>query len=328
MKTERRRPKLASLKLQRALLALCCLSLTIAVALPSISLDREIIDVLVVVDVTQSMNVLDYELDGRAVSRLTFAKHALRESLPKLPCGSRMGLGIFTEYRSFLLLTPVEVCANRRELAALIDRINGQMSWASGSQVAKALYSGLLAAKTLETLPALAFITDGHESPPINPHYRPEFTGTAGEIKGIIVGAGGFKPLPIPKFDPEGQRLGFWGADEVQQTDPYTRGRSSNVPGEQMVDTIPLGPVSPALQVMPGREHLSNLHEPYLRLLARETELAFARLTSLESLTTALTDRALKRSETVPTDLRWLPALAALLLVSALYLLAWVVKRR
>lgn len=328
MRTEGRRPKLSSLELQRALLALCCLSLTLAIVLPSISLDREIVNVLVVVDVTQSMNVLDYELDGRTVSRLTFAKHALRESLPRLPCGSRMGLGIFTEYRSFLLLTPVEVCANRRELAALIDGISGQMSWASGSQVAKALYSGLLAAKTLETSPALAFITDGHEAPPINPHYRPEFTGTAGEIKGIIVGAGGFRPLPIPKFDPDGQRLGFWGADEVQQTDPYTRGRESNVPGEQMVDTIPLGPVSPALQVTPGREHLSSLHEPYLKLLARETELAFARLTSLESLTTALTDRALKRSETVPTDLHWLPALAALLLVSALYLLAWVVKRR
>ncbi|MDQ6780720.1 MAG: hypothetical protein M3Z37_06165, partial [Candidatus Eremiobacteraeota bacterium] len=52
---------------------------------------RSTFDEVVALDVTQSMNVMDYRLNGQAVSRLAFAKHALRQALLELPCGSTVG---------------------------------------------------------------------------------------------------------------------------------------------------------------------------------------------------------------------------------------------
>ena len=79
--------------------------------LPQVSLPRKTYSYVVVFDITQSMNVEDYDLNGLPVSRLAFAKEAVRRALRELPCGSRIGWGAFAEYRTILLLAPVEVCA-------------------------------------------------------------------------------------------------------------------------------------------------------------------------------------------------------------------------
>jgi mxaL protein len=302
---------------ERWLLLCTALALAATVASPSTKLQRNVFDLLVVVDITQSMNTLDYELDGAPASRLAAIKYALHRALPQLPCGSKMGTGIFTEYRTFLLFTPVEVCANYSELTTAIDTIDGRMAWAGGSEIAKGLYSGLLTAKAVDGTPALVFITDGHEAPPLNPRHRPEFTGKPGEVKGIIVGSGGTRPRPIPKFDLDGNPLGFWKPDEVLQT--YNSGRGGSVNQEQMVETEP-EPDLPQLKLPGGSEHLSALREDYLKLLAVETKLGYQRLTARDGLTGALTDRAFARPAEVTTDLRWISALIALLCLVAAYL--------
>jgi len=303
---------------ERWLLLGAALALAATIASPSAKLQQNVFDLLVVVDITQSMNTLDYELDRQPASRLAAVKYALHRALPKLPCGSKMGLGIFTEYRSFLLFTPVEVCANYSELSTAIDTIDGRMAWAGGSEIAKGLYSGLITAKAVDGTPALVFISDGHEAPPLNPRHRPEFTGKPGEVKGIIVGSGGSRPRPIPKYDLEGNPLGFWKADEVLQTDTYSLGRAGSVNHEQMVETEP-APDLPQLKLPAGGEHLSALREDYLKLLAVETKLDYRRLTSEDGLIGALTDRAFARPAEVTTDLRWIPALVALLCLAATY---------
>lgn len=305
---------------ERWLLLVACLALTAALTSPSAPTRQNVFDLLVVLDVTQSMNTLDYELDGEPASRLAFVRHALHQALPELPCGSKLGMAIFTEYRTFLLFAPVEVCASYSELAATIDAIDGRMAWAGGSEIAKGLYSGLLSAKALEGTPGLIFITDGHEAPPLNPRHRPEFTGKAGDVKGVIIGAGGLKPRPIPKFDPDGNPLGFWKPDEVLQTDTFSLGRGGSASHEQMVETEPAAPVPPQLKPPSGSEHLSALHEDYLKLLAGETRLGYQRLTTPQSLLAALTDQKLARQANVRTDLRWVPAGMALLALVIVYL--------
>ena len=187
-------------------------------------------------DVTQSMNVQDEQLGGKPIARLQFAKHALREALLALPCGSKIGMSIFTEHRSFLLFAPVEVCANLGELRSTLERIDGRMAWIGNSEVAKGLYSGIGIARQLPGTPSLVFITDGQEAPPLSPRHRPPFDGKRGEVKGLIVGVGDLKPSPIPKTDPLGRPLGFWDRDEVLQVDPRSLGRGASVGGERMVE--------------------------------------------------------------------------------------------
>ncbi len=285
----------------RWLLGAAALALGVTLLRPSLAIERPLFNHVVVLDVTQSMNVQDALVDGKPVSRLALAKQALREALLQLPCGSKLGLGLFTEYRSYLLLAPVEVCANLQELRATLAHVDGRMAWTGNSEIAKGLFSGLAIAQQLPDKPALVFVTDGHEAPPLDARNWPRFNQQPGEVPGWIVGVGGLTPLPIPKIDPLGRPLGFWRADEVLQADP--RGASRDA--------------TPDAAKPKGSEHLSSLREAHLRRLAAHTGLKVLRLQDTGALGAALTEPALARPVPAQADLRWAPAVLALLLLLA-----------
>lgn len=284
---------------------------------PGWVVERARFEHVVVIDITQSMNVSDETLADQPASRLAFVRERLRDALLRLPCGSKLGWGVFTEYRSYLLLAPVEVCAHLDELRATLARIDGRMAWSGNSEIAKGVHSGIGIVRQLPGNPALVFVTDGHESPPLSAGHRPAFDDKPGDVRGVIVGVGGRLPTPIPKTDPQGQPLGFWRADEVMQTDPYSEGRGGSVAGERMSDDAAAPRSSVALGATPGTEHLSALHEGYLRLLAGELGLAFHRLTDSETFAAALTAPALARPMPVRLDLRVACAELALILLVA-----------
>lgn len=301
---------------ERCLLAGAAAALAVCLLKPSWSVERARFDHVVVLDITQSMDVQDETLDGKPVSRLLYAKHALREALLRLPCGSKVGWGVFTEYRSFLLFEPVEVCANLSELRSTLAHIDGRMAWSGNSEIAKGLHSGIETVRRLPGSPSLVFVTDGQEAPPLSPLHRPSFDDKPGEVTGVIVGVGDVRPSPIPKSDPSGRPLGFWQADEVAQSDLYGNGRGASVTGERMTEDGAATP-APVLGATPGSEHLSALREPYLRLLGRERGLGFVRLESPEALTAALTAPALAKPTPVRADGRILFAWLALGLLLA-----------
>ena len=279
---------------------------------------RSLYDHVVVLDITQSMNVADQTWQGKPVSRLFLAKQRLREALLTLPCGSKIGWGLFTEYRSFLLFAPVEVCANLSELRSTLDQIDGRMAWTGNSEVAKGVFSGLAIARALPEQPSLVFITDGQEAPPVNPRHRPAFPGKVGEINGLLVGVGELTPSPIPKFDPLGRPMGLWRADEVMQVDPRSLGRGASMGGEKMVDDpADAGTAAPAdlPGVVVGNEHLSALREAYLRMLAGELGLGFHRLQDGPGFQAALKAPGLAKPLDGALDLR--PLLIVLALGSA-----------
>lgn len=311
----------------RLSLALAALLLAIGFLQPKLPWKRSLFEHVVVIDVTQSMNVQDELIDGKPVSRLAFAKQALHQALQDLPCGSRLGWAIFTEYRTYLLFTPVEVCANRAELRASLAAIDGRMAWSGNSEIAKGLHSSIVVAKALPGTPSLVFVTDGHESPPLNARHRPAFDDKPGEVAGVIVGVGQARPSPIPKLDPLGRPLGFWGADEVAQVDLRSQGRGASVGQEQMVEEGS-EPAAAGLGATPGSEHLSGLREPYLRLLAQENGFAFHKLRSAAALSKALRDEALSRPVRVSGDVRVLLAALAFGLLLGPHLTAlWGARR-
>jgi len=311
---------LASWRTQRErwLLAGAALALAIGFLHPRVPWQRSLVEQVVVLDITQSMNVQDQRLDGKPASRLAFAKHALRQTLLALPCGSKLGWAVFTEYRSYLLFAPVEVCEHLDELRSTLADIDNRMAWAGASEIAKGLHSGLSIARQLPGVPALVFVTDGHESPPLNPQHRPAFDDKPGEVPGLLVGVGGLLPAPIPKTDPSGRPLGVWRADEVQQSDLRSQGRGASVNGERLVDDA-AAPADPALGAAPGREHLSALHEDYLRLLAGEMGLGFHRLDNADGLAAAMMAPALARQVPVQADARVALALLAFVLLLLRY---------
>ena len=105
----------------RLSLVLAAFAFGLAAWNPTVTLPVSRFHGVVILDVTQSMHAEDYLVEGLPASRLAVAKDALREMLGKLPCGSRIGWGIFTEYRSLVLIAPLEVCANFRELLSTLE---------------------------------------------------------------------------------------------------------------------------------------------------------------------------------------------------------------
>lgn len=298
-----RRPK------RREALAVLCALLCLAGWDPGWKGTREQLQALVVVDVSQSMNAADLHVgyDPTPVSRLARSRALLQQALRRLPCGSRIGLGVFSEYRSLVLLTPVEVCEHYGELRSILAALNSHMAWNGDSEVAKGLYGALATARSLPGRPTVVFLTDGHETPPVDPRHRPKPSLEPGEVAGLIVGVGGRELVPIPQHDRQGRLLGTWGAADVRQQ--VRRVVNPNDPGRADEGVQPSMP-----EATPGREHLSSLREGYLQDLAAQTGLAYHRLSDADALLTALRDDRLAQPVPTRISLRQPAMLLALLL--------------
>lgn len=282
---------------------------------------------IAVVDISQSMNVADQHEEGRPVSRLAFVRDALSAMVTALPCGASLGLGLFVEHRSLLLFAPIEVCDNRAELLRAVANLDTRLAWNGNSEIAKGYNAAWRLAEARPERPALVFITDGHEAPPLNPRHRPAFAGEAGTLRVLIAGVGGDQPMPIPRHDPEGRPLGFWGADDVMQVDPYSVSRTA---GSQdlLVESDPLRAGDERAGGTPGREHLSRLREDYLRLIADETGARFARLSAVPDLGSAVAGlHGIALRQPIRTPRTW-AVLTALVLVVGGLVIGWLSPHR
>ena len=268
------------------------LLLLVAIGIPPFNVSRATYDYLVVFDITQSMNVEDYDINGVPTSRLTFARAAVRRTLHELPCGSRVGWGVFAEYRTLVLLAPIEVCSNYNDLLASLDRIDGRMRWGNASEISKGLFWAMRGARDVGSHPRVLFLTDGQEAPPVDGEGLAMFDDLKrGDIGGWLIGVGGYTPRPIPRTDADGRPIGFWHADEVVQRDVQTAGHAA----------------------VATHEHLSEVREPYLRNLAREVGFEYLHMNSLDSIREAMLHPRFAEQRRAPTDFAWLAAVAALL---------------
>ncbi len=262
------------------------LLLLAALCMPKILLPHDTYRYMVTFDVTQSMDTQDVQWESKSVSRLTLARHGAREVLRDLPCGSKIGWGIFADYRVLPLLLPLEVCGHYEELLASLEQIDGNIRWANASNIGKGVTWSLRTAKQIAPDTNVIFFTDGHESPPLRNDQPPPMQGiTPKEIGGKIIGVGGDFAVPIPKTDSSGKQVGFWRADEVVQ----------------------------GSQNGPALEHLSRLNDEHLKSLAHVTGLSYARLTDQHSLTNKMLDKTLAIRQPALTDMRWIPASLGLL---------------
>ncbi len=308
------RARLRDLRLW-ALLAAVALTL-LALLLPRVTLTRQVYDFVAFVDITASMNTRDMGPEAKPVNRLDAAKTALEELVARLPCQSRLGLGVFTERRSFLLFEPVEVCENFDPLETAIGELDWRMAWEGDSMVAKGFYSAMMIAEDLKA--DILFLTDGQEAPPLpgGGTELPEFEGTPGKVKGLLVGVGGHEKVPLPKFDDEGHEVGTYSADEI----PQENRTGSPPPDAQMrpgyhPKWAPFGTDPPT-----GEEHLTSVRSEHLATVASRVGLGHVDLVDGHDLLDALAEHAHPRPVQVAVDIRPLPGALALATLVALYL--------
>lgn len=234
---------------------------------PTVPGRQNLIDTLVVVDITRSMNVRD--MGGQ--SRLEYARIALRDWIGSRPCGSRTGLAVFTERRSLTLFEPVEICADFSVIERSLEALDWRMAWEGDSLISRGVNHALDRAAQLGV--ALVFVTDGHEAPPLP--YEGAARHHGGNPGGLILGAGGEALAPIPKFDDLGRETGFYEESDLQQA-PARIGApppdAAERPGYHPRNN-PYGEAD-----LEGNEHLSQMRGSYLQALAEERGLGFLSL--------------------------------------------------
>ena len=280
---------------------------------PKVERNIEVMDLMFVIDITQSMNVKDAQIDGEKVDRVEWAKAFTHQMLLDLPCGTHAGLSIFSESRSLILINPIEVCKNYDDLLHMLDQINGTMAWANSSEVSKAVFRGIKQIKEIKPVPSMVFVTDGHESPPLHKTLFPKFKGKIGEVSGVIVGVGGEDLLPIPKKDADGNVIGVWDVNEVMHKDVYVSSR---------------GDLQEQNERSGRTEHLSSQKSVHLDDLAIRVGFDYvASPENSDDVIDSLKQNANKREQLVMTDIApWLATIAIVLLV-LVYLPTHLVKR-
>ena len=214
-------------------------------------------------------------------------------------------MALFSGHRAFLLVTPIEICANYSELSTIVRRIDWRMTWKARSEVAKGLHKSMNLLKQLPATTRLVFLTDGHEAPPINSELPPQYDGEPGDVAGLVVGVGGATAVPIPKFDDAGVQHGFWSADDVTHLDAFSAMQNAR---EGITSDVQ------------GTEHLSSLRESYLKAIAQSTGLTYARLEQRSRLARVMTDDRFSIEKVVTSDIRWMFAVVALIVLATVLL--------
>ncbi len=303
------------LKDARFWVLLAAMALTaLALLVPRIQMTRNAYDVVAIVDLTKSMITRDMRVNGKETDRLDAAKRALTQLLADMPCQSRLGLGIFTERRSFLLFDPVEVCENFAPVEIAIQSLDWRMAWEGDSMVTSGIYSAMHIAEDLGA--DLIFLTDGHEAPPLPPGGgMPDYEGEIGKVRGVLLGVGGRDKVPLPKIDDDGNEVGTYGHDDLPQEN-----RSGAPPPDAHLRPgwhpkwAPFGTDPPK-----GDEHLAYVRSDYLDKLAAKTGLSHVDLIDSPNLLPAVRTHARPRSVEVSVDIRPIPAALALVLLVGLY---------
>lgn len=288
------------------------LLLTVILFKPHARLPNRVYDWYFVVDITQSMNVPDYQVAGKSVSRLHLAKQSIRKTLSVLPCGSKVALGMFTERNVVNVVEPVEVCRHFAALDQTVASMDWRMAWAADSFIAHGVFNALEQAPQLGRQMRLMFFTDGQQAPPANPKYMPGFAGKAGEVQGYLVGMGKSTPSKIPKLDEKNAVAGYWEQEEVQRFGNFGMAETLSVLAMEQGQhdrNAGHGPGNTLLE----NAHLSALDAQNLQRLANTTGLNFVRLDAAGQGSDWATGLGMTAWRWADTDLRpWLAYLAGL----------------
>ncbi|NQY26573.1 MAG: VWA domain-containing protein [Piscirickettsiaceae bacterium] len=296
-----------------SVMAIVVLMLALALWFPKTDRTIQVMDLMFVLDITQSMDVSDVEINNETATRLEWAKDYTKKTLQKLPCGSHVGLAAFSESRSLILMNPVEICSSYNDLTQMLAKIHGSMAWALSSEVSKAVFGAIDQAKLMDPMPNIVFITDGHEAPPLHKELYPKYKKKLGDISGVFVGVGGDKLLPIPKHKFDGTADGFWQQNEVLHEDVYASLRSES---------------EEVRNARPRNEHLSSQKQLHLNRLAEMLKFDYiVSPTNANAVIEALEEKVTTRDQVVNYD--WAPWFAgiALFILALLYLPFNIIRR-
>lgn len=289
-----------------SLLLAVLLLLLITLLRPTISLPQDHHNLLVVVDISQSMNAMDMTLEGKPVSRIVYTRKLLHDVVSSMPCGTRFGLSFFAGVSTVLQYKPIEVCENYNAIQDNIAHLEWRMAWSGNSRLRQGAQSIASLALSLREPTQILFLTDGEEAPRLNALNTLDLTGFQGGKDWVVIGIGSARGAPIPKYDETNKLLGYWSSEsfDIQQGGLRIAQETFRVDKDSVAEIESL-------------RHISRLDETYLKNYTQEIGGTYVRGDNVFEVLSAINNMPPARRDIVPIHLdRWLATLAGTLLLS------------
>lgn len=278
------------------LITTLCL-LLLAVLRPAIPVKHNIHSYFFVLDITQSMNAVDMQVNGKPASRIGYTKHLLGETISSLPCGTKVGIGMFSGVNVVSLYTPIDVCTNFAAIKDTLDHIDWRSAWTADSRVRESMLSTTQVLNNFPEPAQAVFFTDGEEAPKLHAFNTRDLSTLQGADGWLIVGVGSEKGAPIPRYDHKNQLFGYWSHESMQLA-----------PGAAPIAAAGiLKRKSDTAESVQDR-YISKLAEAHLRTIAKEISAAYIRASNVYDLLSAMKKQKPARREWSAYTIDWLLA--------------------
>lgn len=290
-----------------ALLLAALLLLIIALFNPKIPIKRDIYSYMFVIDISQSMNVIDKKLEGKPATRIAFTQNILHQVIGELPCGTNVSMALFAGVSVAALYTPIEVCDNFDAINDTIDHLDWRTAWSGNSRIRTSM---LGVARTIRSFPEPAqvvFFTDGEEAPKLHVFNTQDLSNFQGGEGWILVGIGGDQGAPIPKLDEHNQLIGYWSGESFAMQ-----------PGIAQISEANIGVRDDNVAGGTSDRYLSKLDETYLKSLSKEVNGVYVRGDGVQDVLQAMKKQKPARRDKAGYEIRWILAgLAGILFILA-----------
>lgn len=288
-----------------AYLWLALIGLIIAIFNPKITLSRDFHHYMFVIDITQSMNVEDMQINGRPISRLNYSLQMISSNLKELPCGNKVSVALFGNAEVVPLFNPIEVCANFGDIQDTLSHIEWRMAWRGSSHLRLGLVDAGRALLALPEPAQIVFLTDGDEAAPINAITKIDLIPMQGSDGWLLIGVGSDKPSPVPKFNSKNNIIGYWSQ------------YATKIEPSQIVSEDSVGKRDDSIALDPHEYYLSALRQDYLKEMAKDIGASYIRADTQQNLIDTIKQLPPAGYGDTPINLGWIFAVLSGLFIMA-----------
>ncbi len=284
------------------LLFLAVLFLLLAIINPSVPITKNIYNYIFIVDISQSMNTPDMSLDAQKISRIEYSKKTLQRLVERLPCKTKVSIGMFAGVSVASTYTPIEVCDNFSSINNTIDHLDWRSTWSGNSRLRESMVTLARLIRSFPESAQVVFFTDGEEAPRLHTFNTRDLSQFQGGQDWLFVGVGSDEGTAIPKFDSNNQLIGYWSNDSFALQ-----------PGIAQISESNLGTRDNKVASGVSDRYLSKLDEDYLKLLAQEIKGNYIKGDSVETILDAMEKQKAAWRDQSAYELRYFLSLLALI---------------
>jgi mxaL protein len=284
------------------LLLFTFLSLLIALYNPTIPITKNIYNYIFIVDISQSMNTKDMLIDNKEVSRINYTKSMISNILERLPCKSKVSIGMFAGVSVAATYTPIEVCENFSVINSTIENLDWRSTWSGNTRIRESMINLARLIRSFPESAQVIYFTDGEEAPKLHVFNTRDLSQFQGGSDWLLVGIGSEKGAPIPKYDSKNQLIGYWSNESFALQ-----------PGIAQISQSNIGTRNNNVAYSVSDRYISKLAEEYLNNLSGEIKGHYVRGDDITKIVNAMSKQKPSWRDQTKLPLRYFFILIALI---------------